>query len=668
MICHKQFRNLLIHLQKSKACQTHYDMDSLQRQAREKLKSRHTEAQASYRRRQLLEDPIAYRHKHAIEQAATKQKNIEKDPLGTRAKHARAQAASKQRKMEKDPIGTRDKHAKVQAAQATRRKILATCQETPFQVAPSWTSAVIYQSENIGSLVNEVTAQQSTHPESESLHRAPVAFENSMEYIVGGDDTDMESPSDSSWEKVDDSTISDSDSTSSDVDDEDEARSTPVSVTNDPEYDPRSDPESDPESDSGSDSSATDVSSDSSSDTSSDCFNNLHSKIPAPNVESTVCSACGRGPFRSLKLHLLHCSGIKVKYECSLCKKLFPTRTSLCHHYMSLYSCDVCGQVFFQEKSYSHHECPKAGTSPFIFFCPESMPKVCNICRAFFTSEKTLLNHVTRVHTSVISTKLSIITNPSVRTYRKILPAVSGSAALSASSSFGHILVASSATCQNPNTVTETINGNLSDVTSSPSSYHTNTDRPPTPICMIFSSSSSAPNATDTTPAVPVAQPASPPAPTIMAMFENHSHEVALMKRMSTHWRSKGPYPCRQCGAILRQPSFIISHRYRHRGRRSHRCWCGRAFKNQLHVLRHCVQHAEAISYICVSCGESFTGAKLFAEHMRGKSQKKCSFIGQRERKMSFTCDCGQQFIRASAYIWHQLKNNTKNKWKKLLK
>lgn len=181
-------------------------------------------------------------------------------------------------------------------------------------------------------------------------------------------------------------------------------------------------------------------------------------------------------------------------------------------------------------------------------------------------------------------------------------------------------------------------------------------------------SSFSAPTATETTPTTAAPVPPSPPTPTILAMFENDSQDVALKKRMNTGWRSKAPHPCRQCGAILRQSSLIISHRYLHRGRRLHRCQCGRAFKHRLHLLRHCVQHAEAISYICVSCGETFTGAKVLAEHIKGKSRKKSRPGPKRKRKvktkcrMPFTCDCGQLFFRPSAYIWHQLQNRTKTK------
>ncbi|XP_070767754.1 zinc finger protein 62 homolog [Enoplosus armatus] len=552
-----------------------------------------------------------------------------------------------------------------------------------FQEAPSLISANIYQRQKSDNFSNEVTAQQSTNSvlrhstvemrPQQRIEMKPETSENSVEYIVGEDDKDIDIESD--CEKADDSTSSESD-------DEDTTRSKPADLCPD-----------DPESDGGSNSSSTDYSSDSS--------HGLHSKTaPAafPSTNSSICASCGRGPFRSMKLHLLHCSGIRVKYQCSLCKELFLTETSLNEHYMPLYSCDVCGQVFSHENSYHHHQCPKGSKSPLVLFCSESMPQACNICKSFFTSEKTLLNHVTRVHTSVVSTKVCIITNPSALNDKKVSLGVHGTAANSSPHVVNHVI-------NGKLRVGQTYAGSLSAVVkSSPSSLSTSSSshpgRPPAPM---FLPSAAAPvrlgkdgaldqptnqpssrlsphlfvppDATDTTPDTEASDPASTPMPTIMAMFENDSQDVALMKRMNTGWRSKAPYPCRQCGAILRQPSLVISHRYLHRGRRSHQCQCGRAFKHRLHLLRHCVQHAETISYICVSCGETFTGAKLLAEHMRGMSWKRSRSGRTWKRKvktkcrMSFTCDCGQHFFRPSAYIWHQLKNRTKTKQlKKTLK
>ncbi|XP_018542748.1 zinc finger protein 160 [Lates calcarifer] len=543
-----------------------------------------------------------------------------------------------------------------------------------FKEAPSLVSAVRHHSQNTDIFSNEVAVQQNTNsvphdsvselrPQQriEMKPERPETSENSVEYIVGEDDNDIDMESD--CEKVDDSTSSESD-------DDDKTLSKPTNLCLD-----------DPESDAGSNSSSTDHSSDSS--------DSLHSKKhPAtlPSVNSSICSACGRGPFRSMKLHLLHCSGVRVKYQCSMCKKLFLTETALNEHYMPLYSCDICGQVFSQESSYHNHQCPKESKSPLVFFCSETMPKACNICKSFFTSEKTLLNHVTRVHTSVVSTKVCIITNPSALTDENVSPFVHGTAVQSAISSPYVVDQISNGKLR----VGQTCEGSLSTLEkSSLSPLSTSSSRPgrppasvrlgkdgaldqPTdqPPSHLSGPLSAPPGPTDTdTPATTISDPASPPAPTILAMFENDSQDVALMKRMNTGWRSKAPYPCRQCGAILRQPSFMISHRYLHRGHRSHQCQCGRTFKHRLHLLRHCVQHAEAISYICVSCGETFIGARLLAEHMKGKSQKKCRPSGRtwrqkvkRKCRMPFTCDCGQLFFRPSAYIWHQLQNWTKTK------
>ncbi|XP_008283259.1 zinc finger protein 44 [Stegastes partitus] len=546
-----------------------------------------------------------------------------------------------------------------------------------FHEASSLIPGVKRKKRNSDNFFNEVTVHQNKNSvlrdsasewrpdqRAEMKPKRPETSDNSVEYIVGEDDNDIDMESD--HEKADDSTSSDSD-------DEDSKRSKRTDLC-----------PGDFESDGGS----------SSTDDSSDSSNSPNSKTtPAssPNTKSSVCTVCGRGPFRSIKLHLLHCSGVRVKYQCFLCKKLFVTETALNEHLMPLYSCHICSQVFSHENLYFGHQCPKGNKSSLVLFCSESLPKACNICKSFFSSEKALLDHVTRVHTSVVSTKVRIITDPSVLANKKVTGGV-------------HRTEAQSAICS-PNIANQAINGKLhagqanagsTVVKSSPSSLLTSSQPGTHPVSMHTVSAAAPdkprnhsavnkptnqpssclsatlvipPTATDTTPDTAAASDSvSPPSPTILAMFENDSQDVALMKRMNTGWRSKAPYPCRQCGAILRQPSLIISHRYLHRGRRSHRCQCGRAFKHRLHLLRHCVQHAEAMNYICVSCGDTFTGAKLLAQHLKGKSLKK-SRSGRMWKskvktkcRMPFTCDCGQLFFRPSAYIWHQLKNRTKSK------
>lgn len=371
--------------------------------------------------------------------------------------------------------------------------------------------------------------------------------------------------------------------------------------------------------------------------------------------QDSMCSLCGKGPYRCLKRHLQHCNG-KVKHQCLRCQEFFQTETSLNEHYMPLYTCEVCGQVFSKENVYNDHQCPKGIKSCLALFCSESMPKACSICKSFFTSQDTLLNHFNKVHTSVVRRKVCIITKP-----KSVVPdAVNGSASPSAVSL--------------PNVTSQSVNGNLQgSETSSPlSAPSSEKSRAAVPACLKPAAASASPEKDVTPgkqddqlsgspPSAAASKAASPPMPTIMALFENGSHNIALMKRLNTGWRFKAPHPCRQCGAILRQPSLTISHRYRHRGQRSHHCQCGRTFQHRLHLLRHCVQHAENLNYICVSCGETFFGAKQLAQHMKGTFGT-ISNSGQKQKvkkkcKVPFTCDCGQHFFRPSAYIWHQLRN-----------
>lgn len=489
-----------------------------------------------------------------------------------------------------------------------------------FKKTPSLLSSVIHPSQNRDNFPNE-TAQQITklglwdslsksRPKQRIEMKPEMAgkHENSIEYTMVEDDENIE---------IDCENAEDSSSTTSD--EEVKTHFNPSELC--PE-----DLESD------GDSSSTDCSSGSS--------HSLDSK--------SMCEACGRGPYRSMKLHLLHCSGIKVQYPCTVCKKLCKSEAYLKEHHMPLYSCAVCGQVFPHENSLQHFQCPKGTKLDLLLFCVDSMPQVCKICKSFFRSEESLLNHITRVHTSVVSTKVCIITDASALTDKKV--SLGGTQAISSQHAVHQV------------------NGKFCDVQTRAGFLYA------IPSSLLTSSSSSSTGKPLSTHvfvplgATAASHPVSPPSTTIVGLFKNNSQDIALKKRMTKGWRSKASYPCRQCGAILRQPSFIISHRYLHRGPRSHRCPCGRAFKHRLHLLRHCVQHAETVSYICVGCGDTFTGAKLLAEHMKGKSQKshrsgrtrKCKV--KKKCRLPFTCDCGQLFFRPSAYIWHQIKNRRKAK------
>ncbi|KAJ8388915.1 hypothetical protein AAFF_G00126710 [Aldrovandia affinis] len=146
----------------------------------------------------------------------------------------------------------------------------------------------------------------------------------------------------------------------------------------------------------------------------------------------------------------------------------------------------------------------------------------------------------------------------------------------------------------------------------------------------------------------------------IVGLFVNRSQELALQQRLKKSWRAKGIFLCRQCGAISRQPSLCVRHRYLHRGSRQHRCDCGRTFQRQLHLLRHHVQHAEATRFVCTPCGQTFSGARCLARHKQGQERKRKRKRRVRPRKdchAPFSCDCGQVFQRPAAFLWHKLKN-----------
>ncbi|KAG9275916.1 hypothetical protein AMEX_G8159 [Astyanax mexicanus] len=148
----------------------------------------------------------------------------------------------------------------------------------------------------------------------------------------------------------------------------------------------------------------------------------------------------------------------------------------------------------------------------------------------------------------------------------------------------------------------------------------------------------------------------------IVTMFVNQSQDLALHKRMRQNWRSKTMFHCRHCGIIARQPSLGIRHRYQHRGPRLHKCQCGRTFEQRLHLLRHQVQHAEAVRYVCAACGQTFHGTHQLACHkhkVRLKSvQSNTKKLVRRDCRNLFSCDCGQGFSRSSALLWHMLKNS----------
>lgn len=159
-------------------------------------------------------------------------------------------------------------------------------------------------------------------------------------------------------------------------------------------------------------------------------------------------------------------------------------------------------------------------------------------------------------------------------------------------------------------------------------------------------------------PQVPPAQVQAPSH--VVAMFVNQSKDLALQKPLEQSWRSKTIFPCRHCGAVSRQPSLKVRHRYLHRGSRLYRCQCGRSFQRQLHLLRHQVQHAESVRFVCAQCGNTFEGAHELTWHKRKhRNDRRCV---KKKCKAAFDCSCGQMFTRPSALLWHMLKNSKLSK------
>lgn len=149
----------------------------------------------------------------------------------------------------------------------------------------------------------------------------------------------------------------------------------------------------------------------------------------------------------------------------------------------------------------------------------------------------------------------------------------------------------------------------------------------------------------------------------ILFMFLNQSRELALAQRMKTRWHYKEVFSCRQCGAISRQPSLVVLHRYRHRrAPRKHRCHCGRSFQARLHLLRHQLLHAEATRYICTPCGESFEGVQRLLLHKaycsRAKRRRRWKWKPHLDCWRPFACTCGLKFVRPAALLWHKLNNS----------
>ncbi|CAG6015719.1 unnamed protein product [Menidia menidia] len=391
--------------------------------------------------------------------------------------------------------------------------------------------------------------------------------------------------------------------------------------------------------------------------------------LPTGKVSETKCWECGK-PFGNLRNLMKHYKSHNINATCHICKVTFRRLTSLNTHLDNVHSppfCLVCYQSFSNVLELNKHAESHCKNS--VLFESNSSLKNRRQKNGSFSKEVSPQQSTASFHhDSASDLKLHEgigmeLERPgrSVSSMDYVLSEDDDDMETESSSSSSSEGTASnlsstdtsdssstsdsedsptthpsinSEMCEKCVVVQQAINGKLlvdqNSVASQPfivnSSSPSGSEIPPTPTTSVSSSTSvkqPSSHPSERSSASPAASDPGASAPTILALFENISPYVALMKRLNTKWRSKAPCPCRQCGAILRQPSLIISHRYRHRGHRPHRCQCGRAFKHRLHLLRHCMQHAEATSYICVGCGDTFTGAEVLAQHLKGMSRKR---------------------------------------------
>ncbi|XP_030067865.1 zinc finger protein 780B [Microcaecilia unicolor] len=122
----------------------------------------------------------------------------------------------------------------------------------------------------------------------------------------------------------------------------------------------------------------------------------------------------------------------------------------------------------------------------------------------------------------------------------------------------------------------------------------------------------------------------------------------SLASKMSSRLKGMRRFKCWDCGVQYPWLSELRRHldAQKKKGRRAHRCECGKAFWGQLHFLRHQLQHLEDTTFICATCGQSLTRYKQLLSHSR-----------IHPNVSHFQCSCGAQFSRLPRYLWHTLRN-----------
>ncbi|XP_069800337.1 gastrula zinc finger protein XlCGF71.1-like [Dendropsophus ebraccatus] len=137
-------------------------------------------------------------------------------------------------------------------------------------------------------------------------------------------------------------------------------------------------------------------------------------------------------------------------------------------------------------------------------------------------------------------------------------------------------------------------------------------------------------------------------APTTHKLSSNRSQIPHVASRHESKEKnspkSKGQFPCAECGRCFGMRSNLIQHLRVHTAEKPVCAVCGRCFKRKAELIRHQKVHAGDRPFSCSECGKCFTMKASLLTHNRSHT-----------RERPYVCPvCGKSFIQKSALAVHQ--------------